>query len=525
MRSKCLMFVTAITLFTALAIPVRLAAQDKQDHNHKLPHYTITVLGTLGGTFSAATALNNRGWEAGNSLLSGDQNVHAFLWRKGVMTDLGTLGGPNSFTSEDPVLNDSVVVVGFSDTSIPDPNGEDVCGDLTHLICLPYAWQNGVITALPLLGGNNGQATGINNRGQMVGISETPNPDPTCSLFSLQVEAVVWQHGQGQELPPFPGDPDGVANAINEKGDAVGGTGCATGTLHPVLWQNGTVIDLGNLGGARGNVAFDVNNKGQVVGQSDLPGDTTHHGFLWTKHDGMQDLGTLYGLPVSLANAINDKGQVVGFSQDANGDFQSTVASLWQDGVLTDLNTLVPPNSPFLVEALGINDRGQIAGYGLLSNGDVHGFLLTPCDEQHAGNKGCEDGTGSAAPVAGLKERPRIALPESLRQRLQQRPGFRRFGTGPAPDQKQELRSGTDDLEGADHLLASPNGIGLHRGYCQIGRNTDDLTGLCVSKGRSSCSIKRSLGCPQGQEAKWGRIVGCGIANEQIVDPTRPCSF
>ena len=75
-------------------------------------------------------------------------------------------------------------------------------------------------------------------------------------------------------------------------------------------------------------------------------------------------------LTLSLANGINNKGQVVGFSPDANSN--NTVASLWQDGVLTDLNTLIPSNSPmFLIEALGINDRGQIAGYGLLSNGEA----------------------------------------------------------------------------------------------------------------------------------------------------------
>jgi probable HAF family extracellular repeat protein len=234
------------------------------------------------------------------------------------------------------------------------------------------------MTALPLLGGNNGQAAGINNRGQIVGVVETPNPDP-CSIFFLQVEAVIWENGQIQELPPFPGDPDGNAFAINDKGEAVGASGCATGNIRAVLWPNGPnggVIDLGNLGGTTGNVAFDINNQGQVVGQSDLPGDTIHHAVIW-QNGVITDLGTLYGLPWSLANGINNKGQVIGFSQDLDGN--NTVAFLWQNGVLTDLNTLIPPGSPlFLVEALGINDRGQIAGYGSFSNGEVRGYILTP---------------------------------------------------------------------------------------------------------------------------------------------------
>jgi probable HAF family extracellular repeat protein len=410
MKSRFATCITAFIVLTSLACAPQLAAQDEQHHKHDHVHYSLKILGTLGGTFSADPAINNRGWAAGSSYLPGDQAVHAFLWRNGIFTDLGTLGGPDSFSAEAPVLNDSGVIAGYSDTLTPDPNGEDVCSDGTHLICLPFVWQKGVMTALPLLGGNNGQPGGINNRGQIVGTSETANPDPTCSLFFLQIEAVLWQHGRVQELLPLPGDPDGTANAINDDGQAVGGTGCATGAIHAVLWQNGTALDLGNLGGTTGNTAFDINDKGQVVGQSDLPGDTTHHAFLWTNEDGMQDLGTLHGLPVSLANAINDDGQVVGFSQDLNGDFSSTVAWVWQDGVLTDLNTLIPPNSPMLlIEALGINNRGQIAGYGQLSNGEVHGYVLTPCDENHGDAEGCEDavadptGDGRVKPVSATQ--------------------------------------------------------------------------------------------------------------------------
>jgi len=232
MKSRVLMFATAMTLLVVLAMPLLLAAQ--QQHNKKLPHYTVTVLGTLGGTFSQSGGLNNRGSIAGFSALLGDQTVHAFLWRNGMFTDLGTLGGPNSFTSEDVPLNDRGAVTGYSDTSTPDPNGEDVCGDGNNLICLPFIWQKGVMTPLPLLGGNNGIANEINNRGQVVGQSETSSLDP-CSIYLLRVEGALWENGRVQELPPFPGDPDSVANAINDNGEAVGGSGCATGNIRAVL--------------------------------------------------------------------------------------------------------------------------------------------------------------------------------------------------------------------------------------------------------------------------------------------------
>src|SRR5712692_8831328 len=142
MKSRTLTWFTAITLFTALALPLQLAAQHT--------HYTVTDLGTLGGTFGEANALNNKAWVVGDATLPGDTALHAVLWRKGLRTDLGTLGGPNSIAA---ALNERGEVTGFSDTSTPDPLKEDSCGFGTNLVCLPFAWQNGMMTPLPTLGG------------------------------------------------------------------------------------------------------------------------------------------------------------------------------------------------------------------------------------------------------------------------------------------------------------------------------------------------------------------------------------
>src|SRR5439155_20494428 len=62
----------------------------------KVKRYTVIDLGTLGGTSSAGWGINNKRWVYGVSSLPGDMQSRAFLWRWGVMTDLGTLGGPNS---------------------------------------------------------------------------------------------------------------------------------------------------------------------------------------------------------------------------------------------------------------------------------------------------------------------------------------------------------------------------------------------------------------------------------------------
>ena len=319
MKSKFRILLAAITffaglalLFAALALPLRLAAQDKQDHN-QLRHarYAITDLGTLGGTFSAASGVNNEREVVGFSTLPGDAAGRVFLWQKGVMTDLGTLGGLNSIDLGTNPINNRGAVVGSSNTATPDPNGEDFCFDTAGDTCLPFVWQHGVMTPLPLFGGVNGAAFQSNNRGQIVGAAENSTHDPTCPPPQvLQLRAAIWEKGQVRELPPFPGDPDAVAGAINDKGQAVGGSGPCTiifgNSFHALLWENGRPIDLGNLGGASGHAANQVNNRGQIVGQSGRP-DGLVHAFLW-ENGVMTDLGTPSdNLPISQALGINER--------------------------------------------------------------------------------------------------------------------------------------------------------------------------------------------------------------------------
>lgn len=63
--------------------------------------------------------------------------------------------------------------------------------------------------------------------------------------------------------------------------------------------------------------------------------------------------------------------------------------SLWEDGTLYDLNTLLLPGSEITVADVNyVNDRGEIAASGVLPNGDRHVVLLIPCDGEHADTQG-----------------------------------------------------------------------------------------------------------------------------------------
>src|SRR5215207_10844029 len=83
-------------------------------------YYKVEDLGTLGGSRSGASAINDSGQVVGYSNLAGDQNNHAFLYKDDKMTDLGTLGGTSS---EAKGINISGQVVGWSDNSSGERRG------------------------------------------------------------------------------------------------------------------------------------------------------------------------------------------------------------------------------------------------------------------------------------------------------------------------------------------------------------------------------------------------------------------
>src|SRR5437870_13416102 len=114
MKSRTLVDVTTISLLVVLAIPVRLASQGQ---NQQPGHYTVADIGTLGGTFGEANAVNNKGWVAGDSTLPRDIALHALLWRKGVTSGLGTFSRPHSMALHP--LNERGDITVLSDSCTP----------------------------------------------------------------------------------------------------------------------------------------------------------------------------------------------------------------------------------------------------------------------------------------------------------------------------------------------------------------------------------------------------------------------
>jgi len=299
--------------------------------------------------------------------------------------ELGTLGGTNSSINWNGI-NDPGEAVGMSETSVPDPTGEDLCGFGTHLTCLPFLWQNGVMSALPTVGGNNGQASAINNRGQIAGYAENGIVDSTCppGITNNRVDLpVLWHKGKAQTLPTIGSDPDGVAFGINNRGQAVGYSGTCTAANYAVVWENGTATALPDLGDP-GAIAYAINSHGQIVGQA-VNSDGTPLATLWQNNTVTGLGGLLPGDVATFATSINNRGQVVGSSFNSENSWSHGL--IWQNGVMTDLNTLFPASSNlYVISASNINESGQIAGMAVEMAGPqagqiVHAFLATPVDE------------------------------------------------------------------------------------------------------------------------------------------------
>ncbi len=359
--------------------------------------YRITEIGTFGGDFSAAFTINNAGGVAG-AATTADGNQHAFFWDQGHMTDLGTLGGPNS---QGAGGNPHRALAVLSETSDIDPLGENFCGFGTDLVCGGAIWRRGKLTRLPTLGGINSAAFAYNVGGQLVGASDDGTLDASCiAPQKSRFQAVTWTpEGVIRKLSPLTGDNVGVALRGNDVGQVAGISGLCSNTQvggfpigpHAVVWDHGSPINLGNLGGSGVGVAADVNNRGQAIGAATAP-DGTQHPFLWTKSTGMRDLGLMSTDSADALNTpfqINDRGQMVGASCDVT---QATCRGyIWENGVMTDINELLPADSPlYVILPETINESGQIAGLAVVkSTGEVRAFVATsPRGGAHAGGAG-----------------------------------------------------------------------------------------------------------------------------------------
>ena len=172
------------------------------------------VLWTGGDVFAipglaTAVAINNRGQIVGDGIDPFGE-PHAFLFDRGVLTDLGALPGVSLSSSAAADINERGDVAGIAYRA----------GAIMRMVM----WIGGAIQDLGTVPFGEGVVKGINERRQIVGYSQNPSV----------TRGWVWQEGVFTMLPLPDGATDSFAWDINDRGDIVG---VAIGdSTHAVLW-------------------------------------------------------------------------------------------------------------------------------------------------------------------------------------------------------------------------------------------------------------------------------------------------
>lgn len=341
--------------------------------------------------------------------------------------DLGTLGGAQT---EPRDVNDKGQVVGRSQT----PDGA------WHA----FLWQDGVMTALAP-DAQSSIALEINNKGDVAGYVQPAG--------TVESRAVRWSGGTATVLT----DVDGYALQVNERGQVAGAVDDpATGNRSPFVWTAGTRVDVGLIpfpGVWPSSGPVDLNKSGTVLGVSETFEDVDVT-YVW--RDGMftriaDDVGPFYG------RDLNDRGHVVGRTWS---DEPRTVAGLWRDGAIERLGTL--PGDLF-ADALALNEKDVVVG---TSQGPTPG---------QQGARGFVWADGTMQPVGVLPGGWSEASEVNDRGQVAGRLGYAR-ADGTQVQQAFVWSSGTltrlgaelsgvavADQSGKGHVLTTENGFGSQR--------------------------------------------------------------
>ncbi|MCL5103009.1 MAG: PEP-CTERM sorting domain-containing protein [Armatimonadetes bacterium] len=262
---------------------------------------TMHDLGSLPGyPNSVATGINDLGDVVGYLRpAGGSADYHAFLYKNGKMTDLGTIPNYTYWTLANAINNSGVIAgTAYSYTYTSGFQGHAFLYDGQGIHDL---------NNLTFGGSTSVEANAINNSGQVVG-----STGPNGSAF-------LWHNGTMTDLGTLWGGSYSDAFGINDSGKVVGQSYAMGGIMHAFLYD-GTMHDLGLLSGYTQSRAYGINNSGEAVGQVYLDFNNKH-AFIY-KQGAMYDLnaliGSASGFTLQNGYAINDIGQIVGYGTDSH---------------------------------------------------------------------------------------------------------------------------------------------------------------------------------------------------------------
>jgi probable HAF family extracellular repeat protein len=202
----------------------------------------IEIVPGLGGRDSRVLSLNDKDVAVGTAITASGAR-HAFMISNSSITDLGTLPAGKSSTAF--AINNSGVIVGAADFD----------GKANHAV----SWTHLKILDLGTLPhGTASSARAINDLGQIVGFSDTPDG----------VHAFLYIDGAMQDLGTLGSDPS-KASGINNRGEVVGASNITGTKRHAFLWREGRMADLNTFLPVGTpwvlSDAFSINDGGQIV--------------------------------------------------------------------------------------------------------------------------------------------------------------------------------------------------------------------------------------------------------------------
>jgi probable HAF family extracellular repeat protein len=232
----------------------------------------------------------------------------------------------------------------------------------------PFFYRDGQFTDVPLPLEGFAQGMGLNDRGDSIGIY---HPDDS----GLQQGWLLTADGN-LTLLAVSGATFTNPRAINNAGTVVGYFGAQDGSVHCFIYRDGQYRQY-DVPGAADTVCGGINSEGTVSGNWDTDPNTLGHGFI-AKHSGAGDASVwTFDHPRAIANGttlagINDRGDVAGGYIGADGSNHAFVR--FASGLLVNVDVA----GADFTNAFSVNNYGTVVGNTILPGDVRQAFVATP---------------------------------------------------------------------------------------------------------------------------------------------------